>query len=340
MRLPALLTLLLVLLVMSACNKDQVYERDFSHYTDEEYALLSETLDLPRQPHPYLASAKKGFTHSQVRLLAEGEAISSSKATLGRVLFYDTKLSANNSVSCASCHDQEKAFADPVALSEGFEGKATLRNSFALGSVISFSDTYGGGTVGTQLKGALFWDNRATTVAQQTAMTLEDPIEMGMELDQLSEKLATSDYYPILFQKAFGDKDITSDRVLMAISHFVNSMVTNNSRFDFALKDLKSGQSRISDFPSFSDSENKGKALFARHCASCHGANMSTTSVSVANNGLDLVYEDQGIGELTFTNESMNGVFKVPLLRNVKLTGPYMHDGRFATLEEVLDHYD
>ncbi|MEL6923065.1 MAG: cytochrome-c peroxidase [Bacteroidota bacterium] len=181
MKTNTLLLLALVLVAFSSCVRDQATV-EIRYYSDEEVAILSESLNLPVTPYDYTQAAQSAVPGVRPLTVGFGP-VNNAKATLGRVLFYDKNLSANNAVSCASCHDQAKAFADPVAFSEGFEGKATLRNSFALGAVASFSSTYDdpGGNNG----GALFWDNRATTVAEQTSLTLQDPIEMGMDLAAL-----------------------------------------------------------------------------------------------------------------------------------------------------------
>jgi cytochrome c peroxidase len=252
-------------------------------------------------------------------------------ATLGRVLFYDEKLSKNNKVSCASCHTQADAFADKVAFSDGFEGVKTKRNAFALGTVPNFEASYGG--FGGQSH--LFWDERAVTIEQQCEMTITDPIEMGMDLGDLTEKLKQEEYYRILFRKAFKTDEIQQHLVLAALGQFIRSFNTTETKFD---EGMNNTMDFTANFSNFTAQENSGKALFSANCESCHGGTQFLSNVTTANNGLEAVYTDKGIGEITNISAD-NGVFKVPLLRNVALTAPYMHDGRFTTLGEVMDHY-
>jgi cytochrome c peroxidase len=248
--------------------------------------------------------------------------ITDEAATLGRVLFYDKKLSLNNQVACASCHHQRNGFADPVALSTGFQGQKTTRNASTI--------------VNAGMDHKLFWDLRATSIEDLSLRPVSNHIEMGIEdMDKLSQKLAKINYYPDLFEKAFGSKDISGDKISKAVSQFLRSMVSYNSKFD---------QAKKNNFANFTTSELRGKELFTKqlHCNNCHGGDNFNTAMSgeeAFNIGLELVYKDNGVG-LRSGERTKNGVFKVPSLRNVSLTGPYMHDGRFKSLEEVVDHYD
>lgn len=250
--------------------------------------------------------------------------ITDAGATLGRVLFYDPQLSLNNAVACGSCHRQKAAFADGQTASEGFGGKFTPRNSMAI--------------VNVALNNNLFWDSRIASLRQMVTQPVQNHLEMGMEsMDVLASKLSKVDYYPDLFLAAFGSREITEDRIANALTQFLSAMVTANSRFDRAQQN---------DFATFNELERMGKDLFfgtRANCSSCHsGANFSApdspvgeygspTAKGTANIGLDLVYADNGKGE---------GQFKIPSLRNIALTAPYMHDGRFNTLEEVVEHYN
>lgn len=236
--------------------------------------------------------------------------IDSKIATLGRVLFYDRHLSNNNSTSCGTCHKQNLAFADGERFSEGLHGKQTTRNSMAIANAIS--------------QGQFFWDNRANDLEKQVMMPIENHIEMGVELlSTIPPKLSELSYYPPLFEDAFGDVAITEDRISKALAMFLKSMVSRNSKFD---------QGRDLGYANFSPKELLGKELFDGKalCSSCHG-NSILGGWGTANIGLDLVYEDNG---------AFNGNFKIPSLMNIELTSPYMHDGRFNSLEEVVDHYN
>jgi len=288
-------------------------------YTDAERDILAEKLDLPAIPYNYsTVSAVNGLGHIE---------------TLGRVLFYDKKLSIDGKISCASCHHQDLAFSDNKAFSQGPNGNMTKRNSIALGTFTSFASHYNGGTDASRL----FWDERARTIKEQLEETIMNPDEMGMDLDVLREVLTGDAQYEILFDKAFGSEEITEDRILSAIGDFVNSLTTKNSKFDLGYRgDIGS------DYDNYTEQENLGKSIFTHNCNSCHGATLHHRPrgfPKVAQNGISISDDDLGVGGLT-TRPADSGVFKIPSLRNVALTGPYMHDGRFATLKEVVEHYN
>lgn len=319
--------LLLGLLITIAACQDKVERTELNRYTDQEWEVLSEVLDLPEQTYDYSVTFPQHFQNFGGGNLF----VDADMATLGRVLFYDKKLSKNNKVSCASCHTQADAFSDKVAFSDGFEGVKTKRNAFALGTVPNFEASYGG--FGGQSH--LFWDERAVTIEQQCEMTIADPIEMGMDLADLVEKLKQEEYYRILFRKAFKTEEIEQHLVLAALSQFIRSFNTVQTKFDEGMNNTMNFNA---DFPNFTAQENLGKTLFSANCESCHGNTQFIPNLPTANNGLATVYADNGIGAIT-NNSFDNGVFKVPLLRNVALTAPYMHDGSFATLDAVLNHY-
>jgi cytochrome c peroxidase len=248
-------------------------------------------------------------------------------ATLGRVLFYDTRLSANNTVSCGSCHVQKNAFVDPNRFSKGFEGKRTDRHAMSLVNL-----RY-------QLRGRFFWDERAGSLEEAVLVPIRSTVEMGQDLTRLVGLLATDDTYPELFKKAFGDDTVTRERIGMALAQFLRAMVSYRSKYDEGLARVASGRD---DFPNFTVQENRGKALFVRHCASCHlpGQDAHFGTITPTNNGLDEDHKtsDGGVGDVTLNARHL-GLFKSPSLRNVERTAPYMHDGRFDTLEQVIDHY-
>ncbi|HOZ50911.1 MAG TPA: cytochrome c peroxidase [Chitinophagaceae bacterium] len=257
-------------------------------------------------------------------------AITDHGATLGRVLFYDKKLSINNQTACGSCHFQSQAFADPVNLSTGFEGKKTSRNSMAIVNAIS--------------SGGYFWDHRTTALEDMVLQPIKHQVEMGMEkIDILPKKIATIDYYPQLFKNAFGSEEITKEKISKAMAQFLRSMVAYNSKADetnlmngggFGM-----GWGQTTD-PRVTQAEKHGAQLFQeKGCTNCHsGSNLRGWNENdFANIGLEMEYKDKGLGE---NDASQEGIFKVPSLRNVALTAPYMHDGRFATLKDVLNHYN
>ncbi|WP_039970121.1 cytochrome-c peroxidase [Vibrio halioticoli] len=265
-------------------------------------------------------------------------------ATLGRVLFYDIKLSANGTVSCASCHIQENGFSDPKVLSVGFDGGETRRHSMGLTNATFY------------YSGKFFWDERADSLEEQALMPFQDPVEMGLVLAELEEIVGNQDYYPELFEDAFGDATISSDRISRALAQFIRSMISTTAKYDLARQDVSSP---IRDFPQFTEQENLGKSLFFLpqetrngdmvNCAGCHISeafvgvvpleNEELATTIATNNGLDLVStDDLGVAETTQLRKD-EGKFKVPSLRNISVRAPYMHDGRFANLDEVIEHY-
>lgn len=299
---------------------------------------------LPKQHYSYAFSTAPDFLEKELTRLdntPKENPLTDAGATLGRVLFYDTHLSKNNKIACASCHIQKKAFSDPRRFSVGYKGGHTTRNAMSL---VNLRFTHiSGGTPG------FFWDERASTLEAQVLMPIQDKVEMGMNLKDLEEKLQKIPYYPPLFKGAFGSSAVTSDRIAKAVAQFMRAMVSFDSKFDRAAKKVK--DINTADFPTFTAEENLGKSLFIEGlgrvaeigCAHCHIPPTFGMRQSL-NNGLDSVYRDKGLGARKLpTNDpftpSNDGKFKAPSLRNVALTAPYMHDGRFKTLDEVIDHY-
>ncbi|MEM1323501.1 MAG: cytochrome c peroxidase [Bacteroidota bacterium] len=335
------LLLCLCILSIFSCQKDQqqIVEEIHLYYTKQEREILAQDLNLPSYPFNYRLEIPAHLGSLTINT-------NNSLATLGRVLFYDKNLSANGKVSCASCHKPELAFADNVAFSEGFNGQLTKRNSLSLGSFPSFQKYYGDPALVLTNPG-FFWDERASSVSEQSRLSLEDPIEMGTALHELEEKLLSKEYYQVLFLRAFIERERAWNRemylpehfdadVTLALEAFVNSIGVFETRFD---EGFASHRSMEKAFSNFSEAENVGKDLFNQHCSGCHNlSNASATQITVADNGLDKKYTDLGVGGVLGI-ETQNGLFKVPMLRNIALTAPYMHDGRFATLEQVVNHY-
>lgn len=315
---------LAAIMITTSCTKD-VVDSTVKSYTDAEYAVLSAHLDLPTETANYKSPELPNHLSGGGFV---GNTVSNHGATLGRVLFHDTRLSVNNTVDCASCHQQQAAFSDTRAFSLGFEGEESLRNSIALGNVRFYYHDRG-----------FFWDERAQSVEEQVRQTVANHIEMGMDFEALPAKLKQEEFYPVLFKKAYGDEDITSDRIANALAQYVRSVLSYEAPFDKAATATGGQTWNIinNDMATFSAVENRGRALYVENCSSCHG-NIVFLGKSTANNGLDMEYADQGVGALTGST-SQNGVFKVPHLRNIGLTAPYMHDGRFANLDEVIEHY-
>ncbi|MCS6930179.1 MAG: c-type cytochrome [Saprospiraceae bacterium] len=329
------LPLVTSLLLLTACEQKPDFE--YYYYEPEDYALLSQYLNLPQRPDNYSTKLPK-------HLEAQGlfaRAVDQDKAILGRVLFYDKNLSKDKKVSCASCHRQEIAFSDDKPVSRGVFDRVGTRNSIALGSVLNFSAYYG-----TDLFGPsgipFFWDNRANTASEQNLATMTNPVEMDMKHPEIVDAVKAQPYYAPLFRMAYGDETVTIQRISEAIANFVNAIGSYRSKFDREAEktigtEVWSNRERL-NFSGFTPAENRGKQIYLDNCASCHSPLQGRPMKMFANNGLDATITDKGVGGITNQPAHM-GMFKVPLLRNIALTAPYMHDGRFATLEEVIDHY-
>ncbi len=301
---------------------------------------------LPTKPYRYAAvDVPSHITAAELRdadNTPKDNAISDAGAALGRVLFYDRQLSKNNTIACASCHLQEKAFADPRQFSRGFEDGYTSRNAMSLVN-LRYSILRG-------TSPGFFWDERAATLEEQVLMPIQDKVEMGMELAVLEKKLQALPYYPPMFEAAFGSSRVTRTGVSKAVTQFMRSIVSFNSKFDFAAA-ASQRQDYSEDFEGFTAEENIGKSLFIEGvagvaeigCAHCHIPPTFGMPKSF-NTGLDLYYVDKGLGARDVPSNdpftpNNDGKFKASSLRNVAVTAPYMHDGRFKTLERVLEHY-
>ena len=251
---------------------------------------------------------------------------------LGRMLFYDPVLSIDSSISCASCHKQEYAFAEPVAFSTGVFGLKTERNASAL-----FNLAY---------NKKFFWDARVNTLRDLVFEPIQAHNEMSMTLPLLRDKLLKINRYKEYFKKAFNSEPNVFDMSL-AMEQFLLTIVSKDSRFNqFFPGDnvsiLNASELRGAFiFNGLVNFDANGKTKGA-DCFHCHGGELAQqNNISmggISNNGLDMNFEDLGFGGITNLSQD-RGTFKAPSLINIALTGPYMHDGRFKTLEEVVDHY-
>lgn len=236
--------------------------------------------------------------------------ITNNGATLGRVLFYDKNLSKNNSISCASCHKQNISFDDNLAKSIGFEGGSTPRKSMPLLNVRFYAS------------GKMFWDERALTLEAQVLQPIQDHIEMGLTFAELEHKISSQSYYPSLFEKAFGSTQITADKISKALSQFVRSIVTYQSKYDKVKQGLET----------FSQAEATGEQLFLNAgapntCASCHTPPMFITSNPA-----------RGFALADPNDRGINGQnrFKSPSLRNVSTRTHLFHNGSIANIQAML----
>ena len=283
----------------------------------------NQALLLPVTPDNYaLPSLPAHFLTPQVRAqdnTPPNNPVTDRGATLGRVLFYDKRLSANHTTSCASCHQQAHGFSDPRRFSIGFLGGETGRISMGLTNAKYYQ------------RGHFFWDERSLTLEEQVLEPIQNEVEMGLTLAELVTKISAEHYYADLFTLAFGDDLVTTDRISRALAQFIRSIISTESKFDIG---------RAENFSNFTPEENQGRQIFngQGRCATCHGTDNFVPD-NVFNNGLENPYTDPGVGAITGRQQDL-GKFKVPSLRNIALTGPYMHDGRLETLEDVVECYD
>ncbi len=257
--------------------------------------------------------------------------VTETGAALGRVLFHDRQLSENGLVACASCHTQAIGFDDPTRLSIGFQGKVTRRGAMTLVNA-RFNPN-----------GRYFRDERAASLEEQVLDPFHDPIEMGLKPGELVERINAKNWYGPLFLAAFGDELVSEARIASALAQYVRSIVSYRSRYDQARAEAISADL---PFAKFSAAENRGKYLFFRSrdqggagCSACHQSE-AFVMFEPQNNGLENLADslDLGLGEITGQHTDQ-GKFRAASLRNIAVTAPYMHDGRFFSLEEVVAHY-
>ena len=274
-------------------------------------------------------------THYDAAVVAQdnappGVATNNPVAMLGRVLFYDKRLSVNDTISCASCHQQAQGFSDSARFSVGFAGTAfTTAHSSRLGNVRYYRP------------GSMFWDKRAASLEAQASQPIQHPVEMGFDaahggLAALFVKMQGLVYYPELFTFAFGDNTITEARIQQALAQFQRAMVSTNSRWDTAYAQVYTpvlpDKGLDLNAPGLTPQENRGRHLFVAGpgqgglaCAACHVPPSFGLAANSLSNGLDA-------GETT--------IFKSPSLKSVGRSGAFMHDGRFSSIEQVVEHYN
>lgn len=272
--------------------------------------------------------------------------------TLGRVLFYDRQLSVNNTIACASCHKQEYGFADNQKFSRGFESRVTSRNSMPIQNLFSavVFETMDSQPIdpGFGFGSHFFWDGREQNLQSLVLQPVGNHIEMGItDVDALAQKIASLPYYTPLFQNAFGSVEVTRENISTALALFVQSINTFNTKFDrYNAAKFNVTETTVSPAKQaiLNSLELEGAMLFEDKydCNSCHQVQTPNGYAmfggTFANIGLDKTYSDPGLAGVTGNPDDI-GKFKIPSLRNVVFTAPYMHDGRFETLEDVLDHY-
>ena len=309
-------------IMLTACCKDPVVGPVEGNLTDITYDPISVTIDVANATFPFLEQPADNL-------------MTEAGIDLGRHLFYDTILSGDFTMSCSSCHLPSGSFTDNLAVSTGIDGIEGTRSSMSL---INAGFNYRG----------LFWDGRVQTLEEQALLPIEDPIELHTSWMEVIDRLQESDLYPEKFRKAFGienKSEITAELAAKAMAQFERTLISSTgSKFDRVTLGLDA----------FTDEEDMGFLMFFDYyqgtnpefpdaqCFHCHDRPLFTSN-SYENNGLDYdttyySFADLGYGEVTGIKGD-NGKFRTPTLRNIEYTAPYMHDGRFNTLEEVIDHY-
>ncbi|MDG2122355.1 MAG: cytochrome c peroxidase [Verrucomicrobiales bacterium] len=291
-------------------------------------ATSSSTPPAPPKPPLYLPSS---YTPYPLRLsrrlprpdLPTDNPLTVERVELGRRLFHEPLLSRNNTLSCASCHLATNAFSDPRTVSIGIDAQPGTRNSMPLFNLA--------------WKSSFFWDGRAASLREQVLVPIEDHTELDESLENVVAKLSAHQDYPNLFSKAFEPPEITAEKIGLAVETFLLTILSYDSRFDRASR----GEETLTEqeqrgFKLFMTEHEPRSGSFGADCFHCHGGPLFSDH-SFHNNGLTPTI-DLGLGAVS-NNPADNHKFSTPSLRNVALTAPYMHDGRFATLEDVLDHY-
>jgi cytochrome c peroxidase len=255
-------------------------------------------------------------------VIPTSNALTEEGIALGKKLFFDKILSKDNTQSCATCHDPKKAFTDSDRFSDGIDGKLGIRNSMPLFNLAwNFDERF-------------TWDGKELSLERQALEPVRNPIEMHSKWTNVAQKIKEHPEYPTLFKEAFGNVKIDSTLITKALAQFERTLISGNSKFDrHLLGTTQLSPEEQNGFDVFMD-ETRGD------CFHCHGSNNNPlwTDNKFHNNGLDAVLTDLGLGKVT-GDPNDNGKFKTPSIRNLKFTAPYMHDGRFNTLDEVIDHY-
>ncbi len=317
---------LLFAVFVSACNDDD--------QTSPVEDCSGNLKDIEYNPVEYIVDIPENY---QTLPVPEDNPMTQAGVILGRKLFYDPILSADSSMSCSSCHLAKGSFTDNLAVSEGIDGIDGRRSSMPLLDIAYVSS-------------GLFWDGRSETLEEQALLPVEDPIELHHEWTTLVEQLKNHEDYPADFRRAFGiecSEEITKELAAKALAQFQRIIVSSgNSRFDqFMRGEIIPSPSELNGLKMFFNHESlfSDNTLPDAECSHCHAPPLFSAR-DFLNNGITEVdstlnYPDIGRAEVT-GNQFDRGKFRVPSLRNVALSGPYMHDGSMETLEEVVDHYN
>jgi len=283
---------------------------------------FKESDSLP-EPTPYLLEIPVKF--GRAFKIPQDNPLTVEGIELGRMLFYDIQLSRDNTISCSTCHQQKLAFTDGKRFSNGIKGRVTPRSAMSLSNLL--------------WKFRFFWDGRAGSLEEQALFPIQDSLEMHLPLEDAVKKLQATENYPKLFNTVFGSDQITSDNIAKALAQFERILISSDSKYDKYLRgELELTAEEMLGMNLFMTHPIPEDNLRGGNCGDCHGS-FKIALHGTHNNGLDIEPRDRG-RELVTGKELDRGRFRAPSLRNIALTSPYMHDGRFTTLEEVLDHYN
>ena len=274
-------------------------------------------------PVPYNLKIPQLFKEKLIApIIPSNNPLTNEGVALGKKLFFDKILSGDETQSCATCHIPKKAFTDSQQFSIGIDGKSGTRNAMPLFNLAwNFDERFN-------------WDGKEFGLEKQAFEPVTNPIEMHANWKTIEQKLQNHAEYPVLFQQAFGTSKIDSTLVTKALAQFERTLISGNSKFDQFLR----GETTLTP------EEQNGFNVFMEEsrgdCFHCHGNqnNPIWSDNQFHNNGLDSSFTDLGLGAVT-GDPNDNGKFKTPSIRNLAFTAPYMHDGRFATLEQVINHY-
>ncbi|MBU3011507.1 cytochrome-c peroxidase [Polaribacter vadi] len=274
-------------------------------------------------PIPYSLEIPELFADKLIApIIPTNNPLTEEGVALGKKLFFDKILSGDETQSCASCHNPQKAFTDGLQFSIGIDNISGTRNAMPLFNLAwNFDELF-------------TWDGAEFGIENQALEPVSNPIELHANWVNIAQKLQNNSEYVTLFNQAFGTTTIDSLLVVKAIAQFERTLISGNSKFDeFLIGEATLTTEEQNGFDVFMD-EARGD------CFHCHGSNNNPlwTDNQFHNNGLDTVFSDLGLGAIT-GDPADNGKFKSPSIRNLIFTAPYMHDGRFSTLEEVINHY-
>lgn len=295
----------------------------------EEETVVDQQLPV-YDPLPYPLEVPWYFPDS-LQLSADN-ALTVEGVELGRMLFYETQLSADNSISCASCHQQEFAFTDGQQFASGIGGATFRRNAMSLHNLLWVSH--------------LNWDGSASSLEAQAIMPLTNSLEMGLtSVDEAVVRLQDTEKYPDQFYRAFGKDSITSENLLKALAQFQRTLISDDSKLDrYWRGEYQPTELEVRGMDLFYTHPEPSQGIRGGNCGDCHLGPFTGGAIDgfngFHNNGLET---DAGLPaglSAHSGNDFDRGKFRAPSLRNIALTAPYMHDGRFQTLEEVLEHYD